>query len=101
MPARVVAARRGGDDLCARKSGRFCGRARAIARFRRERKEKHSGRSEQVLIVGGLGRRPIDRLCDGFQASERLTNKFIGRYRALEQINHLGNRHSRRVWVAG
>jgi hypothetical protein len=43
MPARVVAARRGGDDLCARKSRRFCGRARAIARFRRESRQT-SGR---------------------------------------------------------
>ena len=43
----------------------------------------------------------LDRFYDGFQTGERLTNVFIGRYRALEQTNHLGNRHHGCVWVAG
>lgn len=48
-----------------------------------------------------LGRRPIDRFCDGFQAGKRRPNVFVGRDGALERTNHLRNRHHWRIWIAG
>jgi len=51
--------------------------------------EKHRGGSQQVVVVGGFGQRPIDRICDGLQSGECRLSALRVRQGALQQSNDL------------
>ena len=62
--------------------------------------EKEDGRRrEQIVVIRCLGGRPLNRLCDGFQARQRCVHGFGIRYRAPQQADDLRYRHRLSVGI--
>lgn len=56
---------------------------------------------KQVVVVGGLGGRPIDRLCDSLKSSKCCADTLIVRDRSLQQSDDLRDRHRLRIGITG